>query len=145
VIERLNALLRSELAAVAGYQKALRTLKRRADTDGERILRLAADHQRTVTALQGSVQARGGEPVTTALPWEGSLGTALTGDEVPVMLGDREFVGALLEVERHGLAAYEAALHTLDTDARELVELELMPRQRRHVAGLAAILVHLAA
>jgi hypothetical protein len=36
-------------------------------------------------------------------------------------------------------------LTSLDEDARELVELELIPRQRRHVAGLSAMLVNLAA
>lgn len=54
-------------------------------------------------------------------------------------------MGALLEIERHGLAEYEAALTSLDLDARELVEIQLMPRQRRHVAGLSAMLIRLAA
>jgi hypothetical protein len=145
VIERLNSLLRVELATVAGYQKALRALKRKAAGDSEHILQLAAEHQRTVTALQGSVQARGGAPVLAAGPWEGSSHAALTGEGGPVMLEDKEFVGALLEVERRGLADYEAALASLDEDARELVELELIPRQRRHVASLAAMFVLLAA
>ena len=68
MIERLNYLLRVELAAVAGYQTAFRALKERAVGDSDHMLRLAAEHQRTVTALQGSVQARGGEPLVTADP-----------------------------------------------------------------------------
>jgi hypothetical protein len=140
VIDRLNSLLRVELAAVAGYQKALRTLKKKAVGDSDQILRLASDHQRTVTALQGSVQARGGAPVVAADPWEGSGAAALTAEGALVRLENKEFVGALLEVERRGLAGYEAALTSLDEDARELVELELIPRQRRHVAGLSAML-----
>jgi hypothetical protein len=59
------------------------------------------------------------------------------------VLERQKFVGALLEVERHGLAEYEAALGSLDEDARELVELELIPRQRRHVARLFSMLDHL--
>src|SRR5512143_85069 len=50
VMDRINDFLRQELASVDGYQKALRTLKKKADADGEHILQLAADHQRTVTA-----------------------------------------------------------------------------------------------
>jgi bacterioferritin (cytochrome b1) len=145
VIERLNDLLRVELAAVAGYQKALRALKKRALGDSDHMLRLASDHQRTVTALQGSVQARGGAPVLTADAWEGSVSAALISEDAQARLESKEFVGALLEVERRGLAEYEAALTSLDEDARELVEFELIPRQRRHVAGLSAMLVHLAA
>jgi bacterioferritin (cytochrome b1) len=145
VIERLNSLLRVELAAVAGYQKALRALKKKAVGDSDHILRLASEHQRTVSALQGSVQARGGAPVVAAEPWEGSSQAALTADGASMRLENKDFVSALLEVERRGLADYEASLTSLDEDARELVELELIPRQRRHVAGLAAMLVLLAA
>ncbi len=145
VIERLNDLLRVELAAVAGYQRALRMLKERAVADSDHILHLASDHQRTVAALQGSVHARGGAPAVAADPWGGSGSAALTADGASVMLESRQFVGALLDVERRGLAEYEASLTSLDEDARELVELELIPRQRRHVAGLSALLVNLAA
>ena len=142
VLDKLNSLLRVELAAVAGYQKALRTLREKAVNDGDHILQLASDHQRTVTALQGSVHARGGAPLVTASAWEGCDAAALTNGDA---LESKEFVGALLAVERHGLAQYEAALSILDEDARELVELELIPRQRRHVARLSEMLEKLAA
>lgn len=145
VIEQLNSLLRVELAAVAGYQKALRALKKKAVTDSDQILRLASEHQRTVAALQGSVQARGGAPVLEADPWEASVAAAFNGNGASAVLERQKFVGALLDVERRGLAEYEAALGSLDEDARELVELELIPRQRRHVAGLSAMLVHISA
>jgi hypothetical protein len=145
VVDRLNSLLRVELASVAGYRKALRTLKNRAVVDTEHILQLASDHQRTVAALQGSVHARGGAPLLVADPWEGSGDAALTAEDATVRMESKLFVGALLEVERRGLAEYETSLTSLDEDARELVELELIPRQKRHVAGLSALLVQLAA
>jgi hypothetical protein len=145
VIERLNDLLRIELAAVAGYQKAIRAVKTKAVVDGDHLLRLASEHQRTVAVLQGSVQARGGAPVCEADAWEASVAAAFNGNGASAVLEKQKFVGALLEVERRGLAEYEAALTSLDEDARELVELELIPRQRRHVAGLSAMLVNLAA
>ena len=145
VIERLNSLLRDELAAVAGYQKTLGALKKKAVADGDHILRLASDHQRTVAVLHGSIRARGGVPVAAAAAWEGSGVTALTGDGADQRLDEREFVNALLAVERRGLAEYEAAMTSLDEDARELVELELIPRQQRHVEALTAMLADLAA
>jgi bacterioferritin (cytochrome b1) len=144
-LDRLNSLLRVELAAVAGYQKALRTLKTKAVVDSDHLLQLASDHQRTVAVLQGTVHARGGAPVVLADPWEDSVAAALNGNGASVVLKSQEFVGALLAVERRGLAEYEAALISLDEDARELVELELIPRQRRHVAQLSAMLDSLAA
>jgi hypothetical protein len=145
VLDRLNSLLRIELAAVAGYQKALSTLKKKAVVDSDHLLQLASDHQRTVAVLQGTVHARGGAPAVLEDPWEDSIAAAHNGNGESVVLKSQEFVSALLEVERRGLAEYEAALSLLDDDARELVELELIPRQRRHVAQLAAMLVSLAA
>lgn len=145
MIETLNSLLRIELAAVAGYQSALGALRKRAATDGDQMLRLASDHQRTVAVLHGSVQARGGVPVVAAGPWEGLGAPALSGDGSLAKLEGGEFVRALLEVEQRALAEYEDALTSLDEDARELVAVELIPRQRRHVEALTAMLVHLAA
>jgi hypothetical protein len=145
VIERLNALLRGELAAVAGYQKALRILREKAATDSDEILKFASDHQRTVSVLHGSVEARGGAPVIVADAWEGWEAAALIADGSSVKMESRAFVGALLDVERRGLAGYETSLSALDVDARELVELELIPRQKRHVARLTAMLALLVA
>ncbi len=145
MLDSLNSLLRGELAAVAGYQKALRTLREKAAADGDAFLRLASDHQRTVAALQGSVESRGGNPLTSPEPWEEWSVPALAGEVAPATLGTRGFVIALLEVERRGLSDYEKALGGLDEDARELVEIELIPRQRRHVANLSALLIQLPA
>ena len=144
VIERLNSLLRIELAAVAGYQKALRAVKKKAVVKSDHLLQLASEHQRTVAVLQGSVQARGGAPVLEADPWEASVAVALNGNGASAVLEKQKFISALLGVEERGLAEYEASLGSLDEDARELVELELIPRQRRHVAGLSAMLVEFA-
>lgn len=145
VVYRLNGLLRAELALVAGYQKTLGVLKRRAAAENDHILRLASEHQRTVAALHAFVQARGGAPVIAPDPWEGCSGAGILQECTAGIFEDREFIGALLEVEHRGLADYEAALSSLDPDARELVELELIPRQRKHVAALSAMLVNLAA
>jgi hypothetical protein len=144
VVNRLNYLLRRELVVVADYQRMLRNLKDEALADRERILRLAANHQRTVTALEASVRDRGGSPAGASDWPEGSGAGAPTVAGTPVMLDDKEFVGALLRRERNGLAEYQAALPGLDGDAQELVELELIPRQRKHIAGLSDLLDHLA-
>jgi hypothetical protein len=145
VIARVNAFLRNELAAVAGYQKALRALRLRATADGEQMLQLAADHQRTVTALHGYLQSRGESPALDGEPWAVLGAAVLDGNGgAPPRIRDRELLSALLEVERQALADYELALPSLDAEARELVELELIPRQKKHVTGLSQRLVQLA-
>jgi hypothetical protein len=143
VIEGLNSLLRGELAAVAGYQKALRIRREKAFSDANELLHLASEHQRTVAVLHGFVHSRGGAPASadTSKGWDT---TVLPSGGASLMLS-REFVEALLEIERQGLAGYQAALGSLDDEARELVELELIPRQRRHVVRLSNVLLQLAA
>lgn len=133
-IDGLNALLRGELAAVHAYQRALRSAEGRATVDAREILRFASEHQRTVAALQGAVRDLGGVPASEAGTWG-----AFT------RLRDTATVRELLDGEAAGLEMYEAANGTLDGDARDLVVLELIPRQRKHVAELSAILSRLTA
>jgi hypothetical protein len=132
--KRLNAFLRAELAAVRAYEHALRALNGRLKDDSEQILGFAAGHQRTVAALQGCIRALGGVAAAEAGTW---------GSFAP--LRDAVTVQHLLEAEKRGLTEYEAALTSLDGEARELVENELMPRQRQHVATLSRILRNLTA
>ncbi|MGE5346251.1 MAG: hypothetical protein ACM3JH_09875 [Acidithiobacillales bacterium] len=130
----LNALLRGELAAVNAYQRALRSTEGRAAVGAVEILRFASEHQRTVAALQGAVREMGGVPANEAGTW-GAF----------ALLRDTASVRELLDGEEAGLRMYEATSGTLDGDARDLVTLELIPRQRDHIAGLSAIISRLSA
>lgn len=133
-IEGLNALLRGELAAVNAYQRALRSAEGRAAVDAAQILRFAAEHQRTVAALQGAVRELGGVPSSEAGTW-GAI----------ALLRDTATVRELLEGEEAGLKMYEEAHQALNGAARELLTLELIPRQQKHIAELSAILSRLSA
>ena len=130
----LNALLRGELAAVNAYQSALRSAEGRAAVDAAEILRFAAEHQRTVAALQGAVREMGGVPASEAATW-GAF----------ALLRDTASVRELLDGEEAGLRMYEATNGTLDGDARDLVTFELIPRQRKHIAELSAMIAQLSA
>lgn len=129
--ERLNALLQVELAAVVAYQHAIRSMDGRLGSDSGQVRDMAAGHQRNVAALQGCIRALGGVPVVD--PGAAWSTFALLSDELSVQ--------QLLEAEECGLADYEAALPSLEGDVRELVEHELIPRQRQHVAALSKILM----
>ena len=131
--DRLNEFLKAELAAVLAYQHGLRSLDGRLGADTRQILEFAAGHQRTVAALQTCIRALGGVAAAEAGTW-GSF----------ALLRDAVSVRQLLNAEKIGLAAYEAALPSLDGEAHELVEQELIPRQRTHVATLSKLLDGLA-
>ena len=131
---RLNALLEGELAAVNAYQRAFRATDGRPTHDGAEIRRFAAEHQRTVAALQVAVRQMGGIPSNVAAT-SGAF----------ALLQDTASVRELLDGEEAGLKMYEAVHGALDGEAHELVMLELIPRQRRHIAELTAILARVAA
>ncbi len=127
--ESLNALLRAELAAVLACQHARHSLAGRLPDHSARLLGLAAGPQRNVAALQSWIRALGSVPAAEPGNW-GSI----------ALLRNAVSVQQLLEAEERGLAGYEAALPFLDGEARELVERELMPRQRQHLATLSGLL-----
>jgi len=129
--EHLNALLRVELAAVLAYQHALRSVDGRLGGDSAQVVGMAAGHQRNVAALQGCIRALGGVPV-------GEPGAAWSSF---ALLRDELSIQQLLEAEECGLAEYEAALPSLEGDVHDLVEQELIPRQRHHIAALSKLLI----
>ena len=131
-IRGLNSLLRGELAAVNAWQHAFRSAGSRRTVEVPEILRFAAEHQRTVAALQVVVREMGGVPASEAAT-----------EGVFALLANTGTVRDLLDGEKSGLTMYEEADGTFRGDARDLVELELLPRQRRHVALLSAILLRL--
>ena len=133
-MNRLNGLLRDELAAVSAYQRALRSADGRAEVDGAEIRRFASEHQRTVAALQIAVRQMGGIPSSEAAT-SGAF----------ARLHDTASIRELLDGEEAGLKMYEAAHGVLDGDAHDLVLLELIPRQRRNIAALSAIIARLSA
>lgn len=129
----LNALLCVELAAVLAYQHALRSVDGRLGGASRQVLDMAAGHQKNAAALQACIRALGGIPATEP----GAAWSTF------VLLHDELSVQQLLEAEECGLADYEAALPSLEGDIRDLVEHELIPRQRLHVAALSKILIEI--
>ena len=127
---RLNTLLRGELAAVLAYQHAVRSLDGAPGGELAHIRGFGDAHQRAVAALQGCIRTLGGIASAEAGTWG-----AFT------LLRDAPSVRQLLGAEETGLAEYLAALPTLAGEVRDLVEQELIPRQREHVATLSRILL----
>lgn len=133
-MDGLNVLLRGELSAVHAYQHAQRSAEGIATVGAEEILHFASEHQRAVAALQLTIRELGGVPSIEAA-------TAGAFSRLTNLATLRE----LREGEISGLAMYEAAAGSLGGDARDLVTLELIPRQHKHIAELSAILSRRAA
>jgi hypothetical protein len=131
-VDGLNDLLMSELAAVNAYQRALRSPEGRTAVDAKEILRFASEHQRTVAALQVAVRELGGVPASEA----GTRGAF-------ALLRDTATVRELLAGEQAGLRMYQAVNGSLGGDARDLVTLELIPRQLKNIAELTGIIARL--
>ncbi|MCK6681422.1 MAG: hypothetical protein L6R30_03265 [Thermoanaerobaculia bacterium] len=128
--ESLNALIRVELAAIPACQQALRILDGELGEDSEKVLGLTAGHRRNVAALRACILTLGGTPETEpAATWSPFA-----------LLRDRKSVQQLLRAEASVLARYEVALQSMEGDVRELIEGELIPRQRRHIGALSRIL-----
>lgn len=137
-IDTLNSLVRGELAALATYEMALRSIDGPAVSDAYQLRRFASEHRRSAETLKATVSALGATPDETAGIW-GAVTRMVQGSAD--LLGDRAAVKSLLEGEEHGLAEYEKAVESVQPDIRGVIQKELIPRQRKHVAVLTDILL----
>jgi hypothetical protein len=125
-VRALNTLLRGELAAVAGYKRALSDPKTKAE------YRLAfeeclSSHGRRVLRLQSEVARRGGIPVfTMARTWRFLLTCFAWTSQVAGMAVLRPL---LRLIEMLGLRRYDRVWSHLDARAQRLVSWELFPQQ----------------
>jgi hypothetical protein len=121
-VDRLNALLAGELAAVATYKLALDHLESQTHTRTG-LEGCLQSHQQRVALLRAAIGERGGTPVAGPGAWPAIVEMAET------ELHDRAAVAALEDGEIHELADYRAALTGLDASLRPLVEQQLLPKQ----------------
>jgi uncharacterized protein (TIGR02284 family) len=138
--ERLNSLLRGELAATETYQQALDKL---GDTKGaSELRRLHAEHREAANTLRQHVHRHGGQPDKSSGAW-GGFAKAVEG--TAKLLGDDAALKALKEGEEHGIKEYEEALAEQDipTDCQTLIRSELLPQTREHVPVLDRLMAGL--
>ncbi len=135
-INTLNSLLRGELAAVATYEMALKSFDGPAAADADQLLRFASEHRRSAETLKATVSALGATPDETAGIW-GAVTRMVQGSAN--LLGDRAAVKSLLEGEEHGLMEYAKAVESVQPEIRGVIQHELIPRQRKHLAVLTDI------
>src|SRR5437762_11300960 len=136
-VDQLNSLLRGELAAIETYEQALRKLNGPGTELADQLVHFAAEHSRNADALKARVEALGGACAASSGAW-GAWSKIVQGSAN--VFGDGSAIKALEEGEEHGLKDYQDALENddLDDPSRRLVENELIPRQRKHIAALDA-------
>lgn len=141
-VDQLNSLLRGELSAIETYEQALRKLNGPGTELADRIVHFAAEHSRNADTLKARIETVGGQPATSSGVW-GAWAKIVQGSAN--VFGDGSAIKALKEGEEHGLKDYMDALGDQDLDAmsRRLVEEELIPRQRKHIAALDAFLIQI--
>ena len=122
-IQTLMAFLHEELAAVAGYQRAL---PRFADADDAEELRAClASHERRIAMLEQRIRFLGGDPH--------EQDEDVAGDEVSraAPAGDDAAIAALEASEDRGLKHYLDDVCKLDRETRKQIEREVLPEQVR--------------
>jgi len=138
-VNKLNSLLRGEIAAVETYRQALTRV--RIPAAKNELAECERSHGRRVTKLRDRVLALGGKPAEGSGAW-GTFMKLFEGGAAA--LGERAAIAALEEEEDKGVTNYrEAMKEELDAESRSLIEDELLPAQlrtRRAMSSLRAAL-----
>jgi multidrug resistance efflux pump len=121
-VERLNALLSGELAAIATYKLALDHLESQTHTRTG-LEACLQSHQQRAALLRAAISERGGTPAAPPGAWPAIVQMAET------ELHDREALAALEDGEGHELDDYRAAVSGIEASVRSLIEQQLLPKQ----------------
>ena len=124
-VDQLNAFLSTELSAVETYKLALDNLEHptKARTGLETCLQ---SHQQRVAVLRAAVDQLGGAPAHGSPAWARVVQVV---EGLADDIGDKAAVAALEECEDQRLAALRAELDRVDASTRQLIEMQLLPKQ----------------
>lgn len=129
----LNTLLRGELSAIETYGQAMERI--RDPMVKTELQRIVQDHQVAAGMLRKQIVMHGGQPAESSGPW-GRWASVVTG--AAKVIGESSVLKVLKEGEEHGVKEYRDALDKvgLDTDCRDVVQNDLLPKQESHAPTL---------
>lgn len=137
-ISQLNSLLRGEISATETYRIALDKV---ADSDSKAnvgLLRsIQEEHGRACQSIRDRIRELGGEASDSSGAW-GVWAKTVT--SLGSLFGDSTAIKALKEGEEHGLKDFQEALDDVDVSSADLVRLQLIPAQQRHINALDGML-----
>lgn len=125
-VERLNDLLRGELASVETYTLALSSVKE--PELSSTLEQIRTSHEHRASRLREKIQALGGEPAHGSGAWGAFARIVQRGAD---LLGERAAIAALEEGEDQGKKRYAKDLDELEPKMREFVLHELSPEQQK--------------
>ncbi len=134
--EAINALLRSELAAVEVYTQVMGLFVN--DVVIDELQRIRTEHRRAVRRLRDHLVELGVKPVDEC----GSWGTFSHGAVGAASLGPATVLAMLRQGEERGITAYEGIMESseLYPHCLRIIQAELIPACRRHVEELNSLL-----
>jgi hypothetical protein len=134
-VDHLNRFLSGEISAVETYELALDNLEpvSKARSNLESNLQ---SHKQRVSLLRAAIEQRGGEPAHGGGAWETLVKIVEDGSEP---FGDKVALTALEEGEDHELADYRKDLAALDASTRQLVEMQLLPKQMQTLSAVSEL------
>jgi len=132
-VDALNSLLRSQLAALETYDRAMSKFE-----DHHLIAELQGireEHARAIAQLRERVIQFGGEPCEGSDLW-GACAAAITGPEQ--VIGPTTALAALRQGEEHSINELEDVLknENVNTECKKLLRTDLLPCSRKHVEEL---------
>lgn len=139
VVSALNALLRGEISAAETYRNALEKIADGDHADHAGLLReIQKEHGRACQSLRDRIRELGGEATDSSGAW-GAWSQIVQGT-MGLFGGDKGAVKALKEGEEHGLRDYDDSVPKADPTTAQLIQNQLIPLQRRHIALLDQII-----
>jgi hypothetical protein len=133
-VRHLNSLLKGEISATETYRMAIDKSAGKDTTEHTTLLQtFQTEHAASAGHLRLRIQELGGETSDTSGAW-GAWAKTVQG--AMNIFGTVSSLKALKEGEDHGLKDYESAAREVDAESRQLIENQLIPPLRSHLAAL---------
>jgi hypothetical protein len=137
MVETLNGLLKTSLAAGKTYTIAIHKIERDRDREAIALRVIQRNHEENAGKLRAEIRRQGGDPEDKTGAF-GVFSKAVEG--VASLFGDSSAVRALREEEERALSQARRALGDLEGSARSLVSDVLIPSVTQHIELLEAVL-----
>lgn len=139
-IDKVEKLLKNELAAAETYHQALEKFEEEAQSNEVTSLQpIYEEHNQAVSELQEQIQQLGATPPTGSGLW-GSWSEALMGGAK--LLGKEAMLNALLAGEKSGLDDYQEAVEDpeIPSEVSDLIKSKFMNSQQENIRVLNRLL-----
>ncbi|MGJ0430489.1 DUF2383 domain-containing protein [Methylobacter sp.] len=139
-IDKVEKLLKNELAAAETYHKALEKFEE--ENQRREIVYLEPiyeEHTEAVSELQEKIQQMGGTPTSDSGLWGSWSEAVMSGAE---LLGKDAMLNALLAGEKSGLDDYEQAAQDpeMPTEVSALIQAKFVASQQENIRALNRLL-----